>query len=85
MRIEFSQLAAIVRDEMLGFSKSVPVKKVAKRFGISPEEIEMALEALQYLILHVAKTNSTDPERFANVMEQAGLKAVLATSLYVCI
>ena len=70
---------------MLGFSKTAPVKKVAKRFGISPEEVELSLEALQYLILHVAKTNSTDPEKFANVMQQSGLKDELCMSFYTCI
>ncbi len=43
---EFGQIASLVRDDMLGFTKSIPVKKLAKRFGIEPEELELALEAL---------------------------------------
>ena len=56
--IEFGQIASLVRDNMLGFNKSIPVKKLAKRLSIEPEEIELAFEALQYLILHFAKTNA---------------------------
>ena len=46
---------------MLGFSKTIPVKKIAKRMGAQPEEIEFGLEALAYFILHVVKVNATDP------------------------
>lgn len=44
---------------MLGFENTLPTRKIAKRFGKEPEEVEYALDALKYLILHVAKTNST--------------------------
>jgi hypothetical protein len=59
---------------MLGFSKSIPVKKLAKRFSVEAEEIELALEALQYLILHFAKTNAVTIEDFSAIYEQTGLK-----------
>lgn len=36
---EFGQVVGLVRDELLGFSKAVPVKKIAKRFQIEPEEV----------------------------------------------
>ena len=59
--IEFLQLATMVRDDMLGFDNVLPTRKIAKRFGKEPEEIEFSLDALKYLILHIAKTNSTTP------------------------
>jgi|688.fasta_scaffold962355_1 hypothetical protein len=44
--IEFGHIASLVRDDMLGITKTIPVKKIAKRFGVEPAEIELALEAL---------------------------------------
>ena len=72
----------MVRDDMLGFSKAVPVRKIAKRFGVEPEEIELSLEALQYLILHIAKTNSVSIEDFSSVYESSGLRTELGGALY---
>ena len=54
----------MVRDDMLGFDNVLPTRKIAKRFGKEPEEIEFSLDALKYLILHIAKTNSTTPADF---------------------
>jgi len=72
----------MVRDEMLGFVKAIPVRKIAKRFGVEPEEIELSLEALQYLILHIAKTNSVSIEDFSSVYESTGLRMDLGGALY---
>ncbi len=72
--IEFGHIASLVRDDMLGITKTIPVKKIAKRFGVEPAEIELALEALQYLILHIAKTNAVSIEDFSAIYEQTGLK-----------
>ena len=72
----------MVRDEMLGFAKTIPVRKIAKRFGVEPEEIELSLEALQYLILHIAKTNSVSIEDFSSVYESTGLRMELGGALY---
>ena len=72
----------MVRDDMLGFSKAIPVRKIAKRFGVEPEEIELSLEALQYLILHIAKTNSVSIEDFSSVYESTGLRTELGGALY---
>ena len=72
----------MVRDDMLGFAKTIPVRKIAKRFGVEPEEIELSLEALQYLILHIAKTNSVSIEDFSSVYESTGLRMDLGTALY---
>ena len=72
----------MVRDEMLGFAKTIPVRKIAKRFGVEPEEIELSLEALQYLILHIAKTNSVSIEDFSSVYESTGLRMDLGGALY---
>ena len=67
---------------MLGFAKTIPVRKIAKRFGVEPEEIELSLEALQYLILHIAKTNSVSIEDFSSVYESTGLRMDLGGALY---
>ena len=67
---------------MLGFTKTIPVRKIAKRFGVEPEEIELSLEALQYLILHIAKTNSVSIEDFSSVYESTGLRMELGGALY---
>ena len=72
----------MVRDDMLGFSKNIPVRKIAKRFGVEPEEIELSLEALQYLILHIAKTNSVSIEDLGSVYESSGLRTELGGALY---
>ena len=72
----------MVRDDMLGFAKTIPVRKIAKRFGVEPEEIELSLEALQYLILHIAKTNSVSIEDFSSVYESTGLRMDLGGALY---
>ena len=67
---------------MLGFAKTIPVRKIAKRFGVEPEEIELSLEALQYLILHIAKTNSITIEDFSLIYDQSGLRAELKQALF---
>lgn len=54
---------------MLGFQNTIPTRKIAKRLQIEPEELELAFEALKYLILHIAKTNSTTYEDFAIIFE----------------
>ena len=85
MNVEFSQLAALVRDDMLGFENKIPARKIAKRFGVEVEEIEMALDALKYLILHVVKTNSITEKDFTAVFSQSGLQEELQDPLYNCI
>ena len=67
--IEFLQVATLVRDDMLGFQNTIPTRKIAKRIQIEPEELELAFEALKYLILHIAKTNSTTFEDSAIIYE----------------
>ena len=58
-----------MRDDMLGFDKKIPTRKIAKRFGVEVEEIEMSLDALKYLMLHIAKTNSTSEKDFSVIYE----------------
>ena len=70
---------------MLGLTRTIPVKKLAKRFELQPEEIELSLEALQYLILHISKTNAVSIEDFSSVYEQTGLKKELGIGLYTVI
>ena len=72
--LEFGQLAALVRDDLLGLTKSVPVKRLAKRFQVDIDTIELALEALQYYILHVTKMNAVaNPNDFEAIYAQTGL------------
>ena len=80
--IEFLQLATLVRDDMLGFECQLPTRKIAKRFGKEPEEIELSLDALKYLILHIAKTNSTTQADFDVIYEQTGMRPELKDALY---
>ena len=54
---------------MLGFQNNINVRKIAKRLGAEPEEIEMSLDALKYLILHIAKTNSTTTSDFSAIYD----------------
>ena len=67
---------------MLGFDKKIQTRKIAKRFGVEVEEIEMALDALKYLILHIAKTNSTSEKNFDAIFEQSGLNEGLKDALF---
>ena len=83
--LDFQSVAGLVRDEMLGLPVSIPTKKIAKRSGLEPEEVEIALEALQYLVLHVAKTNSYQREDFNGVFQTTGLKPEFCEGLFVVV
>ena len=67
---------------MLGFQNNINVRKIAKRLGAEPEEIEISLDALKYLILHIAKTNSTTTTDFSAIYDQSGLRQELKDALY---
>ena len=67
---------------MLGFDNQLPTRKIAKRFGKDNEEIEYALDALKYLILHIAKTNSTTQADFDAIYDQTGLRSELKQALF---
>ena len=58
----------------MGFSQSkLPIKKMAKRFGLADStDLELGIEALQYLILHMAKVKASD-EEFKLIYQSSGL------------
>lgn len=70
---------------MLGFENEINLRKLAKRLQVDPADIEDAMEALQYLILHVAKTNSTDVSEFEMIYEQSGLRVDFKETLFALI
>ena len=69
---EFLDLATLIKNDLLGFSKTIPFKKAAKRYGVEPEELELAFDSLAYLILHIAKVKANEQE-FDVIFEQSGL------------
>ena len=44
------------------------------QYGLEAEDFEVAMEALSYCILHIAKMNSVEAEAFASVFESMMLK-----------
>eukprot|EP00347_Sterkiella_histriomuscorum_P000266 403376539 len=67
------ELSTIIRNDLLGFSKNVPIKKISKRFGLDPLDLQQGMDALAYLILHIAKVKANQ-EEFEIIFEQSGLK-----------
>ena len=64
-------------------TKSVPVKRLSKRFQIEPEMVELGLEAMQYLILHIAKMNAVvNPNDFEALYSQTGLNKTFQLNFY---
>ena len=67
----------MVRSDMLGYEQEASMS-LAEQFDLAqyqlePEDIEAAMEALSYLILHIAKTNAVDNESFDAVFETTAL------------
>ena len=53
--------------------QQIPLKKICKRYGIADvEELEAALNALAYLMLHMAKVKASEDE-YKLIYEQSGL------------
>ena len=54
----------LVRNDILGISqKSIPIKKLANNLGIEDQSLlQNAIDALEYLILHIAKVNASQEE-----------------------
>ena len=71
------RLAEMVRSDMLGYeqesSKGLEEHFDLQTYELEPEDVEAAMEALSYLILHVAKTNAVDNESFDAVFETSAL------------
>jgi hypothetical protein len=71
--LEFGELCTLVRNDLLGFQQNIPIKKISsklyhiiinliERFGIEVLQIQQALDALSYLILHIAKVKASNDE-----------------------
>ena len=53
--------------------QNLPLKKLAKRFGIQDvSDLEQGIDALQYLILHMAKVKASE-EEFKYIYQSSGL------------
>ena len=54
----------LVRNDLMGISEQkIPIKKICKRFGIAEiSDMEDGIEALEYLILHMAKVKASKDE-----------------------
>ena len=70
----FSEFCNLIRNDLLGVSQqNLPVKKMAKNFGMQdPSDLQDAIEALQYIILHIAKVNASEQE-FLSLYDACGL------------
>ena len=86
---DFGFLATIVRNDMLGLEltrdqqrtlEAIYAKGAAK--GQAVEDYEVALDALAYLLLHLAKCNAVTEELYESVFEQSGLKKAFKGVLY---
>ena len=64
----------MVRNDLLGISQQkIPVKKMSKKFGISdPQYLQDGIDALSYLILHIAKVKASETE-FETIYHSVGL------------
>ena len=72
----FSELISLIRNDLMGISNQpIPVKKMAKKFGIDdPQYLQDAIDAVAYLILHMAKVNANESE-FLSIYDAVGLNA----------
>ncbi len=59
--LDFGELCTLVRNDILGLSdKRLPIKKIAKSLGLEDPDIAAeALEALAYMMLHLAKIKAS--------------------------
>ena len=73
-RVDFKDFVTLVRNDILGLSSApIPVKKMARDAGLSsPEELQEGIEALTYVILHMAKVNATE-EEYHLIYQSSGL------------
>ena len=64
MHVDFKDFVTLVRNDILGLSQTaIPVKKMARELGLEdPSELQAGIEALTYVILHMAKVNATEEE-----------------------
>ena len=65
---------SVIRNDLLGISeKRIPIKKWTRELGLDDTSyIEAGIDAMQYLILHIAKVNASE-EEFSIIYEDSGL------------
>ena len=73
----------MIRNDLMSLTEgAMPVKKMAKKFGISdPQYLQDAIDALAYMILHIAKLNASQ-EDFETLFEQVKLKKEFRKPMY---
>ena len=73
LNIDFSEFITLIRNDIMGLTQSIPVKKTCKKFGIEdPQLLLDAIDAVSYLILHIAKINATQTE-FESLYDACGM------------
>ena len=74
MTIDFGDFVTLVRNDMMGLSSQpIPVKKMARHLGLDdPSDLQASIEALGYLMLHMAKVKAS-LEEFHLIYENSGL------------
>merc|ERR1711935_991855 len=79
----FTELVTNIRNDIMGLTEgALPVKKMAKKFGIEdPQYLQDAIDAIAYLILHAAKLNATQ-EDFDILFEQCKIKKEFQKPLF---
>ena len=79
--LEFVKVVNIVKLDMLGVDPYEPgsIEGVIRcqAYNSDAEEFELAMEALSYCILHVAKMNAVTEEAFEAAFESMALKPEL--------
>ena len=64
MASEFVGLITLVKNDLMGLNdEEIKIKKMAKKFGVDdPQYLQDAIDALSYLILHLAKLNASQDD-----------------------
>ena len=76
--VEFIKIVNLVKLDMLGVERYVEgrISEVinVSGYGLEDDDFEVAMEALSYCILHIAKVNAATPEAFQSIFETMLLK-----------
>ena len=76
---EFAQIINLVKLDMLGVEPYVEGRIGelidCQQYGLEVDDFEVAMEALSYCVLHIAKVNAVSPEAFAGIFETTLIKA----------
>ena len=76
---EFIKIVNLVKLDMLGVEPYVEgrITEVVNvsAYGLEADDFEVAMEALSYCILHIAKMNAITEEAFALIFETTTIRA----------